>query len=326
MTDANHLTAWHRRALSAHVPLSAYLELTHRCNLDCGFCCNRQPVDADPLDLETWVDALDQLRRLGTLYVNLTGGEPLVHPRWREIIAAARRRAFAVRLLTNATLIDEESAATIAAAQPLSVETTIHGATAEIHDRTTRHPGSFDATWRGIDLMRKSGINVVLKTVTTRVNRHQIDQIAELAEELGLPLRIDEQILPRDDGDPGPLEWSTSKTPAQSFPEDSQPEPSAGSARCGLGRSTLTIDPSGQVFPCILWRESVYGNLREAPLDTIWRRPLRRRLAALAVVTPNQTSRNTNDSSDVRGCPAATRRMAGHNGLGPESSERRVAG
>jgi MoaA/NifB/PqqE/SkfB family radical SAM enzyme len=328
MTGVNRHTIWHRRALNAEVPVSAYLELTHLCNLACGFCCNRRSVEPSSLNLEEWLDLLDQLRQLGTLYINLTGGEPLIHPHWREILCAARRRAFAARLLTNATLIDGDAADAIADARPLSVETTIHGATAEVHDRTTQHTGSFEATWRGIDRLRERGVMVILKTVITRVNAGQIGRIIELAADRNLPLRLDPQILPRDDGRRAPLEWATSGElegiDSTALPGSPLPQV-PGTVGCGLGRSTMTIDPAGQVFPCILWRESSYGSTRSAPLDQLWQRPLRRRVAALAVVTDEVKEPIDSAMERARACPAAARRLAGVNDMSNETIERSVA-
>jgi radical SAM protein with 4Fe4S-binding SPASM domain len=216
-------------------------------------------------------------------------------------------------------LIDADAAAAIADAKPLSVETTIHGATAEVHDRTTQHPGSFEATWQGIDQLRERGVTVILKTVITRVNASQICRIVELAADHNLPLRLDPQILPRDDGGRAPLEWATSGDLAgnvsTAIPSEQKPPSELGAASCGLGRSTLTIDPNGQVFPCILWRESGYGNIRKAPVDELWRQPLRRRVAALAVVTEENRHSTGRQMTHARTCPAAARRLAGGNDI-----------
>ena len=160
MTDGD-LTTWHRRALAAEVPISATLELTHRCNLKCAFCCNRRIDDERPLRLEEWLEVISELRRLGTLFVTLTGGEPLAHPRFFEIAGAVLERHMALRLLTNGTLIDTGTAEKIAGLHPLSVELSLHGAAARTHDAATGVPGSFEAMWRAVDLLERLGVPMV---------------------------------------------------------------------------------------------------------------------------------------------------------------------
>jgi len=63
---------------------------------------------------------LDGLRELGTLYVTLTGGEPLTHPEFLEIARGARQRAFALRIFTNGALVTEATADAIAALRPMA--------------------------------------------------------------------------------------------------------------------------------------------------------------------------------------------------------------
>ena len=44
----------------------------------------------------------------------------------------------------------------------------------------------------------------------------------------------------------------------------------AGSKHCGAGSATVTVDPFGNVYPCVQWRRRV-GNLHEQSIQTTWR-------------------------------------------------------
>src|SRR5947207_1591546 len=129
-----------RNALALAQPLSAYLELTYRCNWRCVFCYNPRHFDRAGLSAAEWIAVLDELRRLGTLTITLTGGEPLAHPEFFEIATAARERAFAIRVFTNGALIDEAAADHLARLDPLVVELSLHGASAATHDAATGTP------------------------------------------------------------------------------------------------------------------------------------------------------------------------------------------
>jgi MoaA/NifB/PqqE/SkfB family radical SAM enzyme len=265
-------------AMERAQPLSASLELTYRCNWRCVFCYNPRHHDRRGLAAGEWLAVLDDLRALGTLYVALTGGEPLTHPEFFAIARGVRERAFALRILSNGALITEKVADAVAALDPMGVEMSLHGARAETHDRATATPGSFDALLRGVDRLRERGVSVILKTPLTRICEDEMGPIQALAEARGVPWRVDPVLTPRDDGDPGPLAYRASpgaverlyrrQAAAGQLPQE---ERLKGGVNCGLGRTTIAVDPEGNVFPCIQWRKASLGNVRETPLRALWR-------------------------------------------------------
>jgi MoaA/NifB/PqqE/SkfB family radical SAM enzyme len=264
-------------ALERAQPLSASLELTYRCNWRCVFCYNPRHHDRRGLSGAEWRAVLDDLRSLGTLYVALTGGEPLTHPEFLAIAREVRERAFALRILTNGALVTEALAAEIADLRPLAVELSLHGATARTHDRATATPGSFEAVLRGVDRLLARGVGVVLKTPLTRLSEGEMEGLRRLAGERGVPWRLDPVLTPRDDGDAGPLAWRASATAVErAFRELAalgqlpQEERMAGGTNCGLGRTTIAVDPEGNVFPCLQWRRVPLGNVRETRLVEMW--------------------------------------------------------
>ena len=264
-------------AMDRAQPLSASLELTYRCNWRCVFCYNPRHHDQRRLSGAEWLGVLDELRALGTLYVALTGGEPLTHPEFFAIARGVRERAFALRIFSNGALIMEKVADQIAELAPMAVEMSIHGSKAETHDRATATPGSFEALLRGVDRLLERGVPVVLKTPVTRMNENEIDDMNAIAEERDVPWRIDPVLTPRDDGDPSPLAYRASKegveriyrrlAAAGQLPHEKRLK---GGVNCGLGRTTLAIDPEGNVFPCIQWRKTPLGNVRDMPLRELW--------------------------------------------------------
>jgi MoaA/NifB/PqqE/SkfB family radical SAM enzyme len=306
-------------ALERAQPLAASLELSYRCNWRCVFCYNPRHHDLRGLPTARWLGVLDELRELGTLYVALTGGEPLTHPEFLTIARGVRERAFALRILTNGALVTDSLAAAIAALRPMAVELSLHGACAATHDRATATPGSFDAMLRGLGRLLRENVAVVLKTPLTRLNEDEIEGMRRIAAERGVPLRLDSVLTPRDDGDPAPLQYRASPAAVdrmfRTLAEQGQlphEERATGGANCGLGRTTLAIDPEGNVFPCMQWRRAPLGNVRDVPLGTIWRES-GERVAAAA------TARAANDRMVEAGgalaafpfCPALAQQRTG---------------
>ncbi len=264
-------------ALQRAQPLSACLELTYRCNWRCVFCYNPRHRDLRGLSPAEWGAVLDDLRVLGTLYVALTGGEPLAYPHFLAVARGVRERAFALRILTNGALVTEALADEIAALRPMAVELSLHGATAESHDRATATPGSFDALLRGADRLLARDVGVLLKTPLTRLNEAEMAGMRRVATQRGVSWRVDPTLTPRDDGDMGPLAYRASAEAAErvfrdlaaagQLPHEGRAE---GGTNCGLGRTTIAVDPEGDVFPCMQWRRAPLGNVRRMPLREMW--------------------------------------------------------
>jgi AdoMet-dependent heme synthase len=327
---------WHRlkqRALALAQPLSAYLELTYRCNWRCVFCYNPRHFDARGLSSREWSEVLDDLRELGTLSVTITGGEPLAHPEFPAIARAARARHFALRLLTNGTLVSEALADLIAEVRPLGVEMSLHGACAETHEKATGAPGSFAAMLRGLERLKRRQVPLLLKSLLTRLNEHELDGMIALAERWEVPHQLDATVTPRDDGDPSPLGYRASPSAVvrmyrRTAERGSLPEAGreAGGVNCGLGRITLAVDPEGEVFPCLQWRRSSLGNVRQTPLRDLWRGSAVREAAAAV-------SRAANEAMRARGgalarfpyCPALAAQHTG-DPLAPDEAHVAQAG
>src|SRR5213593_2312671 len=102
--------AWIRRVKKSKVvrPYSAIFYATHKCNLDCSYCTQKNPeVFSEELDTATSIRVLHAIRR-GVDTILFTGGEPLIRPDIVELVRAARRdaRFLDVLLVTNGVLLD----------------------------------------------------------------------------------------------------------------------------------------------------------------------------------------------------------------------------
>jgi radical SAM protein with 4Fe4S-binding SPASM domain len=274
-----------------HQLFSVHWELTYHCNLRCTHCYVVKPGDpgfkASGPELSTGEckDIVDQLADENALNIAFSGGEPLVRPDFFEIAQYARSKRFAVRILTNGTLITLPVADELAALNPVRVEMSVYGAKAETHDGITQVPGSFERTMRAFRLLGERGVNTAVKTPLMRENIREFREIRALAEELRAVFRYDITITPKDDGCRSPLRHRPSDEDLLGFfrqevdPEKWRPISLKGDDHiCNLGRNIITIDPYGEAFPCVQVRMPA-GNLRRQPLRTIWREsPVLRRV------------------------------------------------
>ena len=59
--------------------------------------------------IEEWLHIANQLQEIGTLFILLTGGEPLLYPDFKELYIRLKEKGFILTINTNATLIDDET-------------------------------------------------------------------------------------------------------------------------------------------------------------------------------------------------------------------------
>src|SRR5271165_1457862 len=88
-------------------PVMAHIIPIRRCNLACKYC-NEYDDYSKPIPLDTIKRRIDDLARLGTTIVTLSGGEPLLHPDLDQIIAHMRTYPIIVGMITNGYLLTAE--------------------------------------------------------------------------------------------------------------------------------------------------------------------------------------------------------------------------
>jgi MoaA/NifB/PqqE/SkfB family radical SAM enzyme len=164
------------------LPLKGNLDVTYRCNFNCRHCWLRIPPGAsekrDELGLEEIRAILDESRPMGCREWAVSGGEPMLRPDFPEIFDYLTRRALSYSLNTNGSLITPEIARLMRRKGTKMVA--LYGATAEVHDRVTRTPGSFELTMRGFAYLREAGVGFIVQLIPMRENYNQWDAMVAL--------------------------------------------------------------------------------------------------------------------------------------------------
>lgn len=90
-------------------PFLVQMVIIRRCNLACGYC-NEYDDRSPPVDAATLKRRIDKINALGAFSLELTGGEPLLHPELPNLLRYARTKRFRkLMLISNAFLLDEAS-------------------------------------------------------------------------------------------------------------------------------------------------------------------------------------------------------------------------
>lgn len=262
--------------MAGPLPTRVQFEITYRCNIHCVHCYTDPFNNAKDIRRELAFDEIlrifDELREAGVLWMLLTGGEAVVHPRFKEIYREAKARGFIVSLFSNGTTITDDMADFLASDPPFQLEVSCHGATDATFDKITQIPGSFQRFQKGIRRILARGLPLRIKTKAMKENQHELMKVKEFIESLGLDLNLSTTIHPRLNGD---LSSTDHRLPPDEVVElefgnslDTE-ERACGSRegddlsktflqppaddrlfRCGCGTNSLTISPHGILRAC----------------------------------------------------------------------------
>ncbi len=154
------------------IPLAGAFEITARCNLACNMCYIRRDASKEVFERERsadeWIDMGRQTSEAGTLFLLITGGEPLLRPDFRKIYESLNQMGFILTIFTNGILIDENFIKWISKIPPNKIGVTLYGASPDTYKQITGNADGFEKTLRGIDLLLNSGISVELRTTITK--------------------------------------------------------------------------------------------------------------------------------------------------------------
>ncbi len=186
---------WRPRTARTEVParpVGAKLELTHACNLRCGFCYTdspRQTLARTPdLPDDAWLAIADQAADLGVIEAVVTGGEPLLRRELVfELLERLQQRGIGLMLNTNGWFVDDEVADRLADVGGLTVHISIDGATAALHDASRGVPGSWRRAVQATSRLLDRGVKVQVVHVVTPDNEHAVSQFLEQMWTLGVP-------------------------------------------------------------------------------------------------------------------------------------------
>lgn len=167
-------------ALNQRVPLLVGWNITHRCNLKCAYCGLRE-VSTPEIDTVVALKLVDEFAGLGTRYVSLLGGEPLLREDLHEIARRCVDRGLHMSIDTNGILVPQRLATLRLASR---VQVSLDGPPA-IND-AVRGRGVHDHAVRAIELCRNEGIPVEINTVISRGGEASAFYILDLADRFGI--------------------------------------------------------------------------------------------------------------------------------------------
>ena len=182
------------------------LHLTHFCGGRCVFCSEAHRMERFSQFPLTWGRVATVLRNhagRGVNSLHLTGGEPTLFPRFVDVLKLARKLGMRTSLGTMGGRLCHEAFAQEAAPWLDEGLFSLHGPTAQVHNRSAGRRKSFDRLMAAIKNVRRfnPSFEMFVNTVVTRWNVDLLGQTIALADGLGAKLIVVSNLAPEGRGE-----------------------------------------------------------------------------------------------------------------------------
>jgi radical SAM protein with 4Fe4S-binding SPASM domain len=268
---------------------SFQIELTSRCNERCLHCYIPHENKINDIEPSLFYDVLDQCRDMGLLNITLSGGEPMLHPRFCDFLRKAKDYDFSINVLSNLTLLNDDIISEMKANRLSSVQVSLYSMKAEIHDAITLVSGSFEKTKAAILRLIENDIPLQISCPTMKQNKNCYADVMNWAHDHKVRAVGDYIMMARYDRSTGNLDNRLSLEEANAVINDiisndreyqeemlnadigeAEARDISNDIVCGVCIDSLCMIADGNVYPCAGWQDYVCGNLREQSLRDIW--------------------------------------------------------
>lgn len=269
-------------------PKKLNLMLTKRCNLSCKFCnFPFRNYRAKDMTREDAFRVIIQAANLGIKDLEITGGEPLLHPELFEIIDYAMSKSMLVHITTNGLLLSR-SIEQIVSSKPKTICVSVDGQEGT-HDELRGLGGCYKKVLEGIEMLQRRVPDIVITVsfVVTNKNVHELDGVYNYFKGKGIKVYfwpVNNQ----------PQFYLTSKLEKKNYvdfvkkllkTQEISPyhyryymaglryfEGQRLRVRC-LGLVwELAVDVDGNILPCCVWERGDWGlgNIGKDDLEILW--------------------------------------------------------
>lgn len=273
-------------------------EITKKCPMKCILCssnggtrCSRE------FSLNEIKKIIEDSISLGTIHINISGGEPFSHPHLFDICKYIKEKGISVDIYSCGNIEKEDGTLkplenkTLVNLKKIGIDKiifSIHGDNESIHDYITTKKGSFSNLIESVKRANFNKMYVEMHFVPTKLNYKSLPKVICLTKKLNVKklsiLRfvpqgrgwINKELLELKSKDIIEIKnilWTVEKntkgeklrvgSPFNCFHLDNQ-------TICSAGIDKATIKADGLVFPCVSMKDFI----TDEPDNSIWNRPL----------------------------------------------------
>jgi len=272
-------------------PLKISMNITKKCNLRCEQCFS-ESGDCIGNELDTYeiYALLDNMRKNGTFFICIGGGEPFMRADIFDIFERGKNNHLAISVVTNGTLITEKLISKLNECNLDTLWISLEGLK-DNHDRL-RGAGTFEKALQALALLRKyyQG-RTAIRVSLSKLNINECISLINVAEEYsvdiirftpllefgratGKGLTVDQEQY---------IRFRKMISKVESKVQIIYPDMidkgkfwiDKNGFGCHCGKEAIWIDEEGNYSPCIFFGEDyIIGNIRTSDYLELWEKAL----------------------------------------------------
>lgn len=271
--------------------MSFQIEIASMCNERCIHCYIPHSEKTEYMSYEMFEKVLKDLNDMGTIGVILSGGEPMCNPRFLDFLRLIQKYDFAVSILSNLTLLNDEIFEELKKMRQVSIQTSLYSMDAKIHDKVTCLPGSFEKTKSAIEKLVANNIIVQVSSPAMKANKESFKDVIDWCEnKMKIRAHTDYAIMAESNGCIENLQNRLSLDETREFinnliDNDKEYQEMLKSQDlskevtrkinpddnlCGIGIDSAAMNVSGDVIPCSGFESLKCGNVKDKSIKDIW--------------------------------------------------------
>ncbi|MBD3193433.1 MAG: radical SAM protein [Candidatus Lokiarchaeota archaeon] len=255
------------------------INITERCNLTCKHCYITEKNKVD-MPFEDLIDLIYEFYDLQGIRLILTGGEPLLYSKFKELLVELKTIPLEKVLLSNGTLILEldESILDLLKENYFEVFISLDGLEESHND--FRNSQCFNETVEGIKRLSERGIKVSINTMIHKENLTEFDEMYKLIDSIGeiknwsIDIPTFDENTPKDIREKYEISYDEGGEVLKNYgwgviyetPSEGEPFEYA------CGPYLMAVDVLGTITKCGFFYEQSVGNVFELGLEESWKR------------------------------------------------------
>lgn len=164
-------------------PTELHIEVTNACNLNCPHCYKKANegniafLDFNALKSKLFDSCVDRVR-----VIHLTGGEPSLHPDFKEIVDYVSR-FYHVQLTTNGAYLWNIPISTIRKISDIDIS--MYGTNRESYEENTGNLYAYNSFEKSCNLLSENNIDFRINMIVNQKNMTKVDEYVQKAIKLG---------------------------------------------------------------------------------------------------------------------------------------------
>jgi len=273
---------WTNSPITWGSPISFAIEPTTACNLGCPECPSGLRSFSRPtgnLKKEVYEKAIDELSKKALYLTLYFQGEPYINPDFLEIVKYARSKKMHTSSSTNAHFLNDDNARETVESGLDRLIISIDGTTQEVYEQY-RIGGKLEKVIEGTKnvvkwkkALKSNSPHLIFQFLVVKPNEHQMEDVQQLADELGIDdVRFKTaQVYDYKNGNPLiPENEHYSRYRKQK--NGTYEIKNKLDNHCWKMWHSCVITWDGRVIPCCFDKDAqfVMGNVADHPFDSIW--------------------------------------------------------